>query len=38
MVIGRFVAGVRLYAAPMAGGRGLSYPRVLLFELIGAVA
>jgi membrane protein DedA with SNARE-associated domain len=38
IVIGRFVAGVRLFAAPMAGGGALSYPRFLLFELIGAVA
>ena len=38
IVIGRFVAGVRLFAAPMAGGGAISYPRFLLFELIGAVA
>jgi membrane protein DedA with SNARE-associated domain len=36
IVIGRFVAGVRLFAAPMAGGGAISYPRFLLFELIGA--
>ncbi len=38
IVIGRFVAGVRLFAAPMAGAGAISYPRFLLFELIGAVA
>jgi len=38
IVIGRFVAGVRVFAAPMAGGGAISYPRFLLFELIGAVA
>jgi membrane protein DedA with SNARE-associated domain len=32
------VAGVRLFAAPMAGGGAISYPRFLLFELIGGVA
>jgi len=37
IVIGRFVAGVRLFAAPMAGGGAISYPRFLLFELIGGV-
>jgi membrane protein DedA with SNARE-associated domain len=38
IVIGRFVAGVRLFAAPMAGGGAISYPRFLLFDLIGGVA
>jgi membrane protein DedA with SNARE-associated domain len=38
IVIGRFVAGVRLLAAPMAGGGAISYPRFLLFDLIGGVA
>jgi membrane protein DedA with SNARE-associated domain len=38
IVIGRFVAGVRLFAAPMAGGGAISYPRFLLFGVIGAVA
>ena len=38
IVIGRFVAGVRIVAAPMAGSGAISYPRFLLFELIGAVA
>jgi membrane protein DedA with SNARE-associated domain len=38
LVIGRFVAGVRLFAAPMAGSGAISYPRFLLFELIGGVA
>jgi membrane protein DedA with SNARE-associated domain len=37
LVIGRFVAGVRLFAAPMAGSGAISYPRFLLFELIGGV-
>jgi membrane protein DedA with SNARE-associated domain len=38
LVVGRFVAGVRLFAAPMAGGGAISYPRFLLFELIGGLA
>jgi membrane protein DedA with SNARE-associated domain len=38
IVIGRFVAGVRIFAAPMAGGGAISYPRFLLFDLVGAVA
>lgn len=38
IVVGRFVAGVRIFAAPMAGGGAISYPKFLLFELIGAVA
>jgi membrane protein DedA with SNARE-associated domain len=38
IVIGRFVAGVRLITAPMAGGGAISYPRFLLFDLIGGVA
>ena len=38
IVIGRFVAGVRLLAAPMAGGGAISYPRFLLFDLIGGIA
>jgi membrane protein DedA with SNARE-associated domain len=38
IVIGRFVAGVRIFAAPMAGSGAISYPRFLVFELIGAVA
>ncbi len=38
IVIGRFVAGVRILAAPMAGSGAISYPRFLLFDLIGAVA
>jgi membrane protein DedA with SNARE-associated domain len=38
IVLGRFVAGVRIFAAPMAGGGAISYPRFLLFDLIGAVA
>jgi len=38
IVIGRFVAGVRLLAAPMAGGGAISYPRFLFFDLIGGVA
>jgi membrane protein DedA with SNARE-associated domain len=38
IVIGRFVAGVRLLAAPMAGSGAISYSRFLVFEAIGAVA
>jgi membrane protein DedA with SNARE-associated domain len=38
IVVGRFVAGVRILAAPMAGSGAISYPRFLLCELIGAVA
>ena len=38
IVIGRFMAGVRLFAAPMAGGGAISYPRFLLFDVIGAIA
>ncbi|MGH7398613.1 MAG: DedA family protein [Candidatus Rokuibacteriota bacterium] len=38
IVIGRFVAGVRIFAAPMAGSGAISYPRFLLFEVIGAIA
>jgi membrane protein DedA with SNARE-associated domain len=38
IVIGRFVAGVRILAAPMAGSGAISYPRFLAFEAIGAVA
>jgi membrane protein DedA with SNARE-associated domain len=37
IVVGRFVAGVRMIAGPVAGGGGLSYPRYLLFDVIGAV-
>lgn len=37
IVIGRFVAGVRVIAAPMAGGGAIAYPRYLLFELVGCV-
>jgi len=37
IVIGRFVAGVRVIAAPMAGA-AISYPRYLLYELIGGLA
>ncbi|HSE03758.1 MAG TPA: DedA family protein [Methylomirabilota bacterium] len=38
IVIGRFVAGVRILAAPMAGGGAITYPRFLVVETIGAVA
>jgi membrane protein DedA with SNARE-associated domain len=37
IVIGRFVAGVRVIATPMAGGGAISYPRYLLYELVGCV-
>jgi membrane protein DedA with SNARE-associated domain len=37
IVIGRFVAGVRILAAPMAGGGAISYPRFLAFDLVGAI-
>lgn len=37
IIIGRFVAGVRLFAAPMAGTGILSYPRYLLFDTVGAL-
>ena len=38
IVVGRFVAGVRIFAAPVAGSGAMSYPRYLLFEVIGALA
>ena len=38
IVIGRFVAGVRIVAAPLAGGGAISYPRYLVYEVLGAVA
>jgi membrane protein DedA with SNARE-associated domain len=37
IVIGRFVAGVRFVAAPLAGGGVMSYPRYLLYEILGAL-
>jgi membrane protein DedA with SNARE-associated domain len=37
IVIGRFVAGVRFVAAPLAGSGGMSYPRYLLYEILGAL-
>jgi membrane protein DedA with SNARE-associated domain len=37
LVLGRFVAGVRFVAAPLAGGGALSYPRFLLYETVGAL-
>jgi membrane protein DedA with SNARE-associated domain len=37
IVIGRFVAGVRFVAAPLAGGGAMSYPRYLLYEILGAL-
>jgi membrane protein DedA with SNARE-associated domain len=37
VVIGRFVAAVRMIAGPLAGSGALSYPRYLLFDLIGAL-
>ena len=37
IVIGRFVAGVRLLAWPLAARSGIGYPRFLAFDLAGAV-
>jgi membrane protein DedA with SNARE-associated domain len=37
IVIGRFVAGVRIFAAPLAGTGIISYPRYLLFDTFGAL-
>jgi len=37
IIIGRFVAGVRIFAAPMAGTGIISYPRYLLFDTLGAL-
>jgi membrane protein DedA with SNARE-associated domain len=36
IVIGRFAAGVRILATP-AASRAISYPRYLLFEVVGAL-
>jgi membrane protein DedA with SNARE-associated domain len=37
IVLGRFVAGVRLFASPLAGTGAISYPRFLGFEIVGAL-
>lgn len=37
IVLGRFVAGVRLFAAPLAGAGAISYPRYLGWDALGAV-
>jgi membrane protein DedA with SNARE-associated domain len=37
IIIGRFVAGVRIFTAPVAGTGIISYPRYLLFDVLGAV-
>jgi membrane protein DedA with SNARE-associated domain len=37
IVIGRFVAGVRIFAAPLAGSGGMRYPTFLACEVGGAV-
>jgi membrane protein DedA with SNARE-associated domain len=37
IVIGRFVAGVRLFASPLAGTGAISYPRYLAWDLLGAI-
>ncbi|HEY7204297.1 MAG TPA: DedA family protein [Methylomirabilota bacterium] len=37
IVIGRFVAGVRFVAAPLAGGGAIAYPRYLAYEILGAL-
>jgi membrane protein DedA with SNARE-associated domain len=37
IIIGRFVAGVRIFTAPMAGTGIISYPRYLLFDALGAL-
>jgi membrane protein DedA with SNARE-associated domain len=37
IVVGRFFAGVRIASAPLLATGGISYPRYLVFEVIGAV-
>jgi membrane protein DedA with SNARE-associated domain len=37
IILGRFVAGVRLFAAPLAGSGTMSYPRFLFFEVLGGL-
>lgn len=36
-VVGRFVAGVRILAAPVAASAGIGYGRFLAFDLVGAL-
>ena len=37
IIMGRFVAGVRIFAAPMAGTGLISYPQYLLFDAVGGL-
>jgi membrane protein DedA with SNARE-associated domain len=37
IIVGRFVAGVRIFAAPMAGTGVISYYQYLLFDAVGAL-
>jgi membrane protein DedA with SNARE-associated domain len=37
IVIGRFVTGVRIFASALAGAGGISYPRFLFFDVVGAL-
>jgi membrane protein DedA with SNARE-associated domain len=38
IVIGRFVAGVRIFAWPLAGASGIGYARFLVLDALGALA
>ena len=38
IVGGRFVAGIRILALPLAAARGLRYPMFLLYDAVGALA
>jgi membrane protein DedA with SNARE-associated domain len=37
ILIGRFVAGVRIFAWPVAGASGVGYARFVLYDFVGAV-
>jgi membrane protein DedA with SNARE-associated domain len=37
IVVGRFVAGVRIFSSPLAARCGIGYPRFLAFDLLGAL-
>lgn len=37
IIIGRFVAGVRILTSPLAGSGVISYPRFLAFDVVGAL-
>jgi membrane protein DedA with SNARE-associated domain len=37
IIIGRFVAGVRVFAWPLARKSGIGYPRFLVYDAVGAV-